>query len=75
MYSSLATVEQRVHLDVQPAKQFPAIEQKLRQRITVETESWKQDKVLQEKSLPAVREVEDAWYILLDVAAEKSDRS
>lgn len=75
MYSSLATVEQRVHLDVQPAKQFPAIEQKLRQRITVETESWKQDKVLQEKSLPAVREVEDVWYILLDVAAEKSDRS
>lgn len=75
MYSSLATVEQRVHLDVQPAKQFPAIEQKLQQRIKVQTETWKQDKVLQEKSLPAVREVEDDWYILLDAAAEKSDRS
>lgn len=75
MYSSLATVEQRVHLDVQPAKQFPAIEQKLPQRITVQTETWKQDKVLQDKSLPSVREVEDDWYILLDVAAEKSDRS
>lgn len=75
MYSSLASVEQRAPPDVQPAKQFPAIEQNLWQRITVETETWKKDKVFQEKSLPAVRELEDDWFILLDVAPKTSDRS
>lgn len=69
--SSLATVGQRVHPDVQPAKQLPAIEQ----RITVETETWRKDTVFQEKSLPAGRELEDDWFILLDVATKKSVRS
>lgn len=73
MYSSLATVGQRVHPDVQPAKQLPAIEQNIRQRITVETETWR--KVFREKSLPAGRELEDDWFILLDVATKKSVRS
>lgn len=68
MYSSLVTVEKRVFPNIQPAK-----EQKLQQRITVETETRKQGKVLE--SLPAVREVEDDWYILLDVATKKSGRS
>uniref|UniRef100_A0A674P836 Protein 4.1 n=1 Tax=Takifugu rubripes TaxID=31033 RepID=A0A674P836_TAKRU len=65
-----ATVGQRVHPDVQPAKQLPAIEQ----RITVETETWRKDTVFQEKSLPAGRELEDDWFILLDVATKKSVR-
>ncbi|TNN02458.1 hypothetical protein fugu_009945 [Takifugu bimaculatus] len=65
-----ATVGQRVHPDVQPAKQLPAIEQ----TITVETETWRKDTVFQEKSLPAGRELEDDWFILLDVATKKSVR-
>lgn len=67
------TVEQRVLPDVQPVKEFSAKEQKLQQGITVETETWKQGRAL--KSLPAVREVEDDWYIQLDVATKKSGRS
>lgn len=74
MYSSLATVGQRVHPDVQPAEQLPAVEQNIQQRITVETETWRKDTVFQEKSLPAGRELEDHWFIL-DVATKKSVRS
>lgn len=73
VYSSLVTVEQRVLPDVQPVKEFSAKEQKLQQGITVETETWKQGRVI--KTLPAVREVEDDWYIQLDVATKKSGRS
>lgn len=73
VYSSLVTMEQRVYPDVQPVKEFSPKEQKLQQGMTVETETWKQGKVF--KSLPAVREVEDDWYIHLDVAAKKSGRS
>lgn len=75
VYSPLATVGQRVHPDVQPAKQLPAVEPNIRQRITVETEAWRKDAVFQEKSLPAGRELEDDWFILLDVATKKSVRS
>lgn len=75
VYSSVATVGQRVHPDVHPAKQLPAVEQNIRQRITVETETWRKDTVFQEKSLPAGRELEDDWFILLDVATKKSVRS
>lgn len=72
VYSSLVT-EQRVLPDVQPTKEFSPKEQNLQQGITVETETWKQGKVLE--SLPGVREVEDDWYVLLDVASKKSGRS
>lgn len=75
VYSPLATVGQRVQPDVQPAKGLPAIEQNIRQRITVETETWRKDTVFQERSLPAGRELEDDWFILLDVATKKSVRS
>lgn len=34
--------------------------------------TWKQDKVFEQKSFPAVREVEDnKWYIFVDVVTEK----
>lgn len=75
VYSSLATVGLRVHPEVQPAKQPPAVQQNIQQRITVETETWRKDTVFQEKSLPAGRELEDDWFILLDVATKKSVRS
>lgn len=75
VYSSLATVGQRVHPDVQPAKQLPAVEQNIRQRITGETETWMKDAVFQEKAPPAGRELEDDWFILLDMATKKSVRS
>lgn len=73
IYSLLVTMEQRVLPDVQPAKEISPSEAKSQQRVTVETETWKQSKVLE--SLPAVREVEDDWYILLDVATKKSGRN
>lgn len=72
-YSSLVTAERRLLPDVQSAKEFSPKEQNLVQEITIETETWKQGKVLE--SLPAVTEVKDDWYILLDVATKESGRS
>ncbi|XP_070821751.1 uncharacterized protein [Chaetodon trifascialis] len=62
----------RVQPEVRPAKVFAAAEQRARQRITIVEETWQQEKVVQQKSRPAVREVEDDWFKLLDVAAKKS---
>ncbi|XP_068180211.1 uncharacterized protein [Antennarius striatus] len=50
-----------------PAKDFTAVEQRVKKRIIVAEEMWQQ-----EKPRPAVREMEDDWFILLDVAAKKS---
>lgn len=62
----------RRYPDVRPAKEFAAIEQKAQQRIMIVEETWQQKKVVQQKLRPAVREVEDDWFILLDVATKKS---
>ncbi|KAK9513643.1 hypothetical protein VZT92_027159 [Zoarces viviparus] len=43
-----------------------------KQRITLVEEKWQQEKAVQQKPPPAVREVEDDWFILLDVATKKS---
>lgn len=72
-YSLLVTTEQPVLPEVQPAKEFSPGEPKLQQTITVETETWTQSKAVE--PLPAVRKVEDDWYILLDVATKKSGRN
>lgn len=72
MYSTLVAVDERIrmHPEVRPAKEFAAIEQRAQQRITIMEEMWQQEKVVQQK--PAVREMEDDWFILLDVATRKS---
>lgn len=61
-----------MHPEVRPAKEFAAVEQKAQKRITIVKETWQQEKVGQQKSSPAVRKVEDDWFILLDVATKKS---
>ncbi|XP_044063520.1 uncharacterized protein LOC122881404 isoform X14 [Siniperca chuatsi] len=67
-------VDERIHVhpEVRPAKEFAAIEQRAQQRITIVEEMWQQEKAVQQKPRPAVREVEDDWFILLDVATKKS---
>ncbi|XP_035528044.1 uncharacterized protein LOC118335725 [Morone saxatilis] len=62
----------RMRPEVRPAKKFAAIEHREQQRITIVKETWQQEKVVQQKTHPAVREVEDDWFILLDVASKKS---
>ncbi|XP_041648442.1 uncharacterized protein LOC121513033 isoform X2 [Cheilinus undulatus] len=61
----------RIHSEVRPATMIPIKEQRV-QRVTIVEERWQQERVKQQKPRPAVREVEDDWYILLDVAAKKS---
>lgn len=74
MYPALVAVDERIrmHPEVRPAKEFAAVEQKAQKRITIVKETWQQEKVGEQKSSPAVREVEDDWFILLDVATKKS---
>ncbi len=74
MCSASVAVDERIrmHPEVRPVKEFAAIEQRAQQRITTVEEMWRQESVVQQKPRPAVREVEDDWFILLDVAAKKS---
>lgn len=74
MYSASVAVDERIRMrpEVRPAKEFAAIEQRAQQRITIVEEMWQQERVVQQKPRPAVREVEDDWFILLDVATRKS---
>lgn len=74
MYSALVAVDQRIRTypEVRPAKEFAAVEQRVQNRVTVVEERWQQEKVVQQKPRPVVREVDDDWFILLDVAAKKS---
>lgn len=62
----------RTHPEVRPAKEFAAVEQKAQRRVTIVEETWPQEKVVQQKPRPAVREVEDDWFSLLDVVTKKS---
>lgn len=62
----------RMRPEVRPAKEIAAIEQRALQSITIVEERWRQVKVVQQKLRPAVREVEDDWFILLDLATKKS---
>lgn len=73
MYPSLVTVDKRIRIypDARPAKEFASIEQ---QGITIAKGMWKQENVVQQKSPPVVREVEDDWFSLLEVATKKSGR-
>ncbi|KAM3614095.1 uncharacterized protein V6R79_010151 [Siganus canaliculatus] len=60
--------------EVRPAAEFAVVEQKTQQRVTIVERTWQQEKVVQPKPKPspAVRELQDDWFILLDVAAKKS---
>nr|XP_046256671.1 uncharacterized protein LOC124065372 isoform X14 [Scatophagus argus] len=62
----------RVQPDVRPAKEFAATEPRAQQRIIIEEETWQQEQVVQQRPRPTVREVQDDWFILLDVATKKS---
>ncbi|XP_036930189.1 uncharacterized protein LOC119006009 isoform X12 [Acanthopagrus latus] len=62
----------RMRPEVRPAKEIATIEQRALQSITIVEERQRQEKVVQQKPRPAVREVEDDWFILLDLATKKS---
>ncbi|XP_026226577.1 uncharacterized protein LOC113169408 isoform X3 [Anabas testudineus] len=65
----------RTYPDIRPAKEIAAIEQRAGQRVTIVEEMWQQREVVQQERVgegPALREVEDNWYILLDVAPRES---
>ncbi|XP_008294726.1 titin-like isoform X4 [Stegastes partitus] len=65
-------VDQRVRMypEVRPAKEFAVREQRVQQRVTIVTEIRQQEYDVQQK--PAVREVDDDWFVLLDGAPKKS---
>ncbi|XP_030605420.1 titin-like isoform X3 [Archocentrus centrarchus] len=70
-----AAVDERIHVypEVRPAKEFTVIEERVQQRMTVVERMWQQEQqqdVVQPH--PAVREVEDDWFILLDMPPKKS---
>lgn len=71
---ALVAVDKRVpvHPEVRGSKEFKAIEQELPRRVTIVEEAWQQKKGVQQESRPVVREVDDDWFILLDVATKKS---
>lgn len=60
--------------EVRAARGLEAVEQKVQQKRVSIVETWQREYVVPQKSVPADREVEDDWFILLDVAAKKSGR-
>lgn len=74
VFLALVAVDKLVRMrpEVRPAKEIAAIEQRALQSITIVEERRRQVKVVQQKLRPAVREVEDDWFILLDLATKKS---
>ncbi|KAM9852266.1 uncharacterized protein ACBR49_005367 isoform 2-T2 [Aulostomus maculatus] len=71
--ASMAPVEPvRTYPEIPTYKKVSILDQRVQQRISVEEQMWWQDKMVQQKPHPAVREVEDDWFILLDVAPKKS---
>lgn len=73
-YKRICVCPALVALDkrVRGAKEFKAIEQETLRRVTIVEEAWQQKKGVRQESRPAVREVDDDWFILLDVATKKS---
>lgn len=61
-----------VHPEVRGAKEFKAIKREAPRRVTIVEEAWQQEMGVQRESRRAVREVDDDWFILLDVATKKS---
>lgn len=64
---------ERIHIypDVRPAKELTLTEQAAQQTITVVERIWQQQQdVVQPR--PAVNEVEDDWFTLLDKSLKKS---
>ncbi|KAK2844434.1 hypothetical protein Q5P01_011093 [Channa striata] len=67
-------VDEPVHMypDISPAKDFITSEPRAQQIVTVVEEKWQQETLVQQQLHPAVRQVEDDWFVLLDVAPKKS---
>ncbi|XP_062421474.1 uncharacterized protein LOC119198074 isoform X3 [Pungitius pungitius] len=68
-----AAVDERVrtHREVRAAEEFAANKQRAQQGVPP-VEMWRQEKAVQQRRRAAVRELEDDWFILLDVATKKS---
>ncbi|XP_071372176.1 uncharacterized protein [Centroberyx affinis] len=62
----------RMYPEVRPSKEFAAVEQRAQKRVTIVEEMWQQEKILQQRPPQPLREVEDDWFILLDVAPKRS---
>ncbi|XP_029927918.1 titin-like isoform X2 [Myripristis murdjan] len=62
----------RMYPEVRPPKEFAAIEVRAQKRVTIVEERWQQEMILQQRLPQQLREVEDDWFILLDVAPKKS---
>ncbi|XP_074539406.1 uncharacterized protein LOC141800641 isoform X1 [Halichoeres trimaculatus] len=67
-------VDDRLRLppEVRPAQVVAVKEQRAQRRVLIVEERWQQERVVQQKPCPAVRVMEDNWFILLDVATKKS---
>ncbi|KAM8868819.1 uncharacterized protein AB9W97_016473 isoform 7-T9 [Spinachia spinachia] len=68
-----AAVDERVrtHPEAMTAKEFAASKQRAPQGVRVVEEMWRQGKAVQQRPQAAAREVEDDWFILMDVATKK----
>ena len=71
-FSAPAAEDDRIRLppQVSSAKEFAVTEQRAQKRVTIVEQTRQRIEVVQ--PLPAVREVEDDWFVLLDVAPKKS---
>ncbi|KAL6109075.1 uncharacterized protein ACO6RY_12286 [Pungitius sinensis] len=68
-----AAVDERVRTqrEVRTAEEFAANKQRAQQGVPL-VEMWRQEKAVQQRPRAAVRELEDDWFIVLDVATKKS---
>nr|XP_040021533.1 uncharacterized protein LOC120810753 isoform X6 [Gasterosteus aculeatus aculeatus] len=62
----------RAHTEVRTAEEFSANKQRARQAVAVVEETWRREAAVQQRPQAAVREVEDDWFILMNVATKKS---
>lgn len=66
-------MDEPVHLypEITPTKGFGAIEERIQQTVTIVKEMRQQEKVVQLRPRPVVRNLEDDWFVLLDVVPKK----
>ncbi|KAM4601150.1 uncharacterized protein ACJ7VT_020965 isoform 2-T2 [Polymixia lowei] len=58
--------------EVRESKVFTAVTQVAQKRVTIVEEVWRQERLLQQRPPQPLREVEDDWFILLDVVPKQS---
>ncbi|KAM9722962.1 uncharacterized protein ACNS7B_018509 isoform 8-T10 [Menidia menidia] len=62
----------RLPLEVRPGKELAVTQQRVQKRITIVEETRRDVKMDVVQPCPAVREVEDDWFLLMDVAPKTS---